>query len=135
MDFLDFFRTRIGKIILLAILAISIIVLLVVFYLFDPEKYVLFPKCPFYTITGLQCPSCGSQRALHSLLHLQIGAALKYNFFLVISLPYATLLVLITWIIPKNKFIKIRSVCYHPFTVNTYIVLLVCWWIFRNLNL
>lgn len=113
--------------------AIPMVALILVFYLFNPEKYVLFPKCPFYIITGLQCPSCGSQRALYSLLHLQIGNALKYNLFLVISVPYAILLILTTWIISENRWQGIRKFCNHPFTIRAYIVMLICWWVLRNL--
>ena len=53
--------------------------LLMIYYWFDPSEIELFPKCPFYMLTGLKCPGCGSQRAIHSLLHLDFIGAIRYN--------------------------------------------------------
>ena len=63
-----------------------------IFYFLDPLECPLFPKCPFLVLTGLECPGCGTQRALHSLLHLHIIDALRYNALLIFSLPYIALL-------------------------------------------
>jgi len=40
-----------------------------VLFLFDPSQYHFYPRCVMYTTTGLLCPGCGSQRALHHLFH------------------------------------------------------------------
>ena len=45
----------------------------------DPSASSGFVPCPFKAITGLDCPFCGSTRALHSLLNGDIGAALSHN--------------------------------------------------------
>jgi len=58
-----------------------------VYYRFNPADH-FFPRCPFLLLTGLKCPGCGSQRALHQLLHLHISGALQANFLLVVSIPY-----------------------------------------------
>ena len=68
------------------LLAVGVVVGL---YFLDPVKYVLMPKCPFKMLTGLSCPGCGIQRAIHALLHGDVAGAVKYNFFLVYSGPYA----------------------------------------------
>ncbi|WP_225974845.1 DUF2752 domain-containing protein [Arachidicoccus ginsenosidivorans] len=47
-----------------------------------------FPKCPFRSLTGLQCPGCGSQRAIHDLLNLDILGAFRENALMVVSIPY-----------------------------------------------
>lgn len=64
-----------------------LIVLAGVFYFIDPAVSDLFPTCLFHKYTGLLCPGCGSQRAIHAMLHGDIERALYYNSLLVISLP------------------------------------------------
>ena len=58
----------------------------------DPAKVPIYPVCVFHAVTGLQCPGCGSLRALHQLLHGDIRAALQFNAMLVVSLPFVTVL-------------------------------------------
>lgn len=72
---------------LLALLALLITAALL-YGLYSPEHSALFPKCIFLRLTGLQCPGCGSQRAIHALLNIEIGKAISYNAPLVLSLPY-----------------------------------------------
>ena len=67
---------------------ISIILLGIILFFIDPEYSAFIPKCPFRWFTGLDCPACGSQRAIHQLLHLNIKGAFGYNPFLILSLPY-----------------------------------------------
>jgi hypothetical protein len=51
----------------------------VVLYVFDPATTSWFPACPFRALTGWSCPGCGTLRALHALLHLDIQSALRAN--------------------------------------------------------
>jgi hypothetical protein len=57
------------------------------FFVFDPTQVAIFPQCVFHQLTGLDCPGCGAQRALHQLLHGHIVAALRLNAMFVLSLP------------------------------------------------
>jgi hypothetical protein len=66
--------------------AVAIAGSLLYFYL-DPSYNKLFPPCPFYSITGLFCPGCGSQRAFHDLLHGNIAASAGHNLLFVAALP------------------------------------------------
>ncbi|HPO14018.1 MAG TPA: DUF2752 domain-containing protein [Candidatus Hydrogenedentes bacterium] len=52
---------------------------LLAFYWLDPETHRFFWHCPFHALTGLWCPGCGGQRALHALLHARIAEALSLN--------------------------------------------------------
>lgn len=61
----------------------------VIFFVFDPSRVPMFPQCTFHQITGLDCPGCGAQRALHQLLHGNLIAALRLNAMFVLSLPLA----------------------------------------------
>ncbi|MCB0611045.1 MAG: DUF2752 domain-containing protein [Lewinella sp.] len=58
---------------------------------FNPSASGLFPKCPFRSLTGWQCPGCGSQRAVHYLLNGRIGPAFRANPLMVLSIPYLAL--------------------------------------------
>lgn len=61
------------------------------YYTYDPShrhhKHFGFPKCPFYSATHFYCPGCGSQRAIHQLLHGNVFQAASHNLLLVLSVP------------------------------------------------
>lgn len=44
--------------------------------------------CLIYLRTGIFCPSCGATRAIISLLCADIGAALHYNCYIVLTAPF-----------------------------------------------
>lgn len=73
------------------IVAISLVVLaaiFVYFYRYNPQNHqVFFPYCVFKLHTGWDCVGCGSQRAVHCLLHGEWVQALDYNLLFVMSLP------------------------------------------------
>ena len=52
-----------------------------------PEQATWLPACPFHWTTGLYCPGCGTLRALHQLLHGNLGAALALNPLTVLLAP------------------------------------------------
>ncbi len=58
-----------------------------VYFIFDPTRVPIFPGCLFHELTGLDCPGCGAQRALHQLLHGNLVAAIRLNMMFVVSLP------------------------------------------------
>lgn len=73
----------------LAGLATSVVV--AVLYFFPPAGQVFYPRCIFHSLTGLNCPFCGSLRATHQLLHGNFHEALALNpFFVLAILPVAT---------------------------------------------
>ncbi|MCM1369253.1 MAG: DUF2752 domain-containing protein [Candidatus Amulumruptor caecigallinarius] len=71
------------------VLAVSAVAaIIVLYYIFDPSgEYA--PKCMFRTLTGLDCPGCGSQRMLHALLHGDFKAAWRLNPFIMLMGIYA----------------------------------------------
>jgi hypothetical protein len=56
-------------------------------YWFEPGKTGFFPACPFHTLTGFNCPGCGTTRALHQLLHGNLVAAFELNPLTILLLP------------------------------------------------
>jgi hypothetical protein len=106
---------------------------IVVYTLFDPNKSVWMPKCPFRLLTGWNCPACGLQRALHALLHGKFAEALSYNYFFVVSIPYVIALFVAEALkrIPRgDNFIRAVE---HPVLARMYIILFIAWGIIRNL--
>lgn len=75
-----------GGRVLLWVLLFSIVI--AVYYMVNPEGVWWFPKCGLYQMTGLKCPICGAQRALHQILHGNILAAVRLNYFLPFTLLY-----------------------------------------------
>jgi len=104
-----------------------------ILYFFNPENTIWLPKCPFYLLTGFQCPACGTQRAIYHLLHFNLQKAFYYNPFMLISMPYATALVVVTWFNPKGRLDKIKNLCYNSTVVYIYLILIILWWIIRNM--
>ncbi len=64
--------------------------LAVLFFFLDPGEHALFPRCPFHLLTGYYCPGCGSQRAIHNLLHLDFAGAAGNN---VLVIPTVALVI------------------------------------------
>ena len=56
-------------------------------FLFEPGQTGFFPTCPFHTLTGFNCPGCGTTRALHQLLHGNVVAAFELNPLTILLLP------------------------------------------------
>jgi hypothetical protein len=59
-----------------------------VLYRFNPSQYGFYPRCVFNLVTGLLCPGCGAQRALHQLVHGHILIACRCNLLLMLALPW-----------------------------------------------
>lgn len=57
-------------------------------FFFQPGRTGIFPSCPFHTLTGLNCPGCGTARGLHQLLHGNLVAAFELNPLMVLALPF-----------------------------------------------
>lgn len=58
----------------------------------NPEYSKFFPKCFLYKFTGIQCPGCGTGRAIYNLLNGNIKTAFLYNPLLFLAIP--TLIIL-----------------------------------------
>ena len=77
----------IGRVLLLACGLVLGAAGLLYYFAFDPNQFSIFPPCVFHEMTGLDCPGCGGQRALHQLLHGHVIAAIRLNAMFVLSLP------------------------------------------------
>ena len=58
-------------------------------HLRDPHRSGAWGYCPFKLLTGLDCPLCGSLRAVSDLSNGQVAAAASSNLLLVLLVPAA----------------------------------------------
>ena len=104
----------------------------VIYGLLDPARHAIFPKCPFLMLTGgLRCPGCGSQRAVHALLHLEFKEAFLYNPLVIISIPFLLLLSLAA--ITKDTSPKFYDRVNSSLLTKILLVIILIWWVFRNI--
>ena len=113
---------------------IFVVIILVVvgyYFLLNPyEQDYFFISCPFYQISGYQCPGCGSQRAFHELLHLRIFEAIKQNVLFVLAIPYV--LVIFYTSFHQEKYRKLRQMLMGNKTLLILLVVAILFGIFRN---
>ena len=87
----------------------------------NPAEHSFFPRCPFYVVTGLKCPGCGTTRAIHAALNGRFLDAIALNPILVIAVP----LVIVLLVFPGVA--RSKYVGYGVFAAT------VSYWIIRNL--
>src|SRR2546426_3538794 len=102
-----------------------------VLYRFDPMQHRFYPVCPFHLLTGLQCPGCGSLRALHALTHGRVMDSLHMNALLVLTLPY------LGFVAARGVARALRAEPRREFFVSArwiwaYLAVAVAFWILRN---
>jgi len=114
---------------LLAILAVGAVLL----YFLDPMEQKFMPKCMFKTVTGLNCPGCGFQRAMHALLHGRLSEALHYNLFLAIGIPYLAAVFSANALLQGEKRAKVLNVLEGRLMAWFYVVTFIIWFIVRNI--
>lgn len=102
------------------------------YYAVDPSHSAWLPQCPFHALTGWECPACGGQRALHALLHGRLGEAVRFNLFLVVSVPY--FLAVVWTSLDRGRVAgRLRPIVQHRWVAYAYCVLFALWWVVRNL--
>jgi len=120
------------KYLIYAIMAtILVAVIVYMYYQYDPSYSSLAPKCIVRQLTGYDCPSCGVQRAIHSLLHLDVERAFWLNPFIFVVAPYIVLLILTT-LCKGEVFCRMRQYVQRRVVVYSYIALYFIWWVVRN---
>lgn len=63
----------------------------------DPHDSGSWGYCPFKLLTGLDCPGCGSLRAVNDLTHGDLVGAASSNLLLVVAIPVVVVLWLL-WV-------------------------------------
>lgn len=128
MDFW-LYKSKLGKIALLTALLGCFVL---IFFFFNPATE-LFVPCPFYLITGFYCPGCGSQRAIHLLLHGDILGAFRFNPLMVLTLPiliYGLGTTMTNWIFGTSYRFMLF---YNKLFIFGFFGLALIYWVLRNL--
>lgn len=115
-------------------LGVVFVGILLLYFFNNPSNSRYFPQCPFLTATGYYCTGCGSQRALHDLLHLDIIGVAKHN---LLFFP-AFLLIAYHWVrscAPAKGKESLPDLIYHPKTPMVLFIIITLFTIFRNINL
>lgn len=114
------------------IIAVVLVILTAVYFVYDPSSPgpVRFPRCPFLVLTGLKCPGCGSQRALHALLSFNWSDVVKYNAMFVLVIPYLILFGIGLW--KKDEYPEFHNILNSYFSCILIGMIIIGWWILRN---
>lgn len=113
-------------------LLILVPVIIGLFFFINPEKGGVFPECIFHKITGYYCPGCGSQRAFHAFLHLDVRGVLRNNLLFLpggAAVTYGILLPVVNRVFHKNY----PNVLYNKWTPLLFFAIIVAFGILRNL--
>lgn len=102
----------------------------VLYFTLDPSTNY-FPRCMFHELTGLQCPGCGSQRALHSLLTGDFAAAWHYNALFILEIPLLILLVA-AWYL-RTRIPSLHRVLNSRSVILTVLTIIILWTVIRNI--
>lgn len=104
-----------------------------IYFSYNPSENSFFIPCPFHYITGFFCPGCGSQRAVHLLLHGDVVGAFRFNPLMVLTLPvliYGMTITIANWIFETKYRLMLF---YSNLFIFGYFGLAILYWILRNL--
>jgi len=110
---------------------VAAMVLGTIYFAVDPSSSSLFPRCTFLSLTGYKCPGCGSQRAIHALLHGDIVGAFKYNALLLIAIPWIAVCLLAETQRTRNP--RLYARINAPRLIWIFLALVIVWWVVRNI--
>ena len=105
------------------------LVLVTLYYALEPSSGSL-PSCLLLRLTSFRCPGCGTQRAVHALLHGNFAQGIAYNYSLLFTIPVLSLYIGdVLW---GGKMPRLRAFLHHPIVILLLVLILLAWWILRN---
>lgn len=109
------------------------VALIIFYFIADPATSRIMPKCIFHSVTGLDCPGCGSQRLIHALLHGDLAAAFRANALLFIMLPVIPAMVWLEF--TRNRHLRIYRAIHSRLSLIIISSVIIAWTVIRNLNI
>ncbi|MCB0976961.1 MAG: DUF2752 domain-containing protein [Acidimicrobiales bacterium] len=89
------------------------------------------PLCPLKAVTGLDCPFCGSLRAVQDLVHGDLAGAADHNVLFVASLPFLAI-AWVSWLVRSSSGDDQRPVA-PRWLLPTFLVAATAFAVLRNL--
>lgn len=100
---------------------------------YRPEGSSLPVACPVHALTGLDCPGCGSTRALGALVRLDPVAAFDHNLLAPIALVVLTVAWL-RWVRAAWTGLPVPDLARGPAAISALGVTVVAFAVVRNLD-
>ena len=120
---------RIKRRSIVVIAFLVVVAMLSVYFYFDPNDSVFFPRCVVKQLTGYDCPGCGSQRAIHALLHGDIVTAWRYNALMLLLLPLSLMLAVAE--LYQQRFPRLYNILYSRWSILGILAVIIVWTIGR----
>ena len=86
-----------------------VIVLLFVLYKYNPITSGIYPRCVSYSLFSINCPGCGTLRAIHHLFNGEIIHSIKSNILIYITIVYMLVRSLISKLREQSFIINFSS--------------------------
>lgn len=100
------------------------------YYTHDPSEGA-GAKCTFKLLSGYDCPGCGSQRALHAMLHGEIAQAWHFNPMVFFAVPLAAYYFIVE--AGRRRWPRLHAASVKPVIIIAIFIAIVAYWIGRNL--
>jgi hypothetical protein len=98
----------------------------------NPNVAGSYPICPFHAMTGLDCPGCGATRGLYELVNGNVIGVADSNLLLAVALPFLVWRYLRWTAVRAGRAQPIARLA-PPFVLIAVVVLVVAFWIVRNI--
>ena len=82
-------------------------------------------------LTGYKCPGCGTQRAIHALLHGDVAGAFRYNALLLVAIPWIALCLYAESRRLRNP--RLYALLNAPLLIWLFLAMVLLWWLLRNI--
>ena len=115
----------------IVLVLVALLVFGVIYFAIDPSTSWLFPRCTFLSLTGYKCPGCGTQRAIHALLHGDVAGAFKYNALLLVAIPWIALCLYAESRRLRNP--RLYARLNAPLLIWLFLAMVLLWWLLRNI--
>ncbi|MCF0181002.1 MAG: DUF2752 domain-containing protein [Muribaculaceae bacterium] len=115
---------------IIVVIVVAAVLAVTIYFNFDPSESRFFPKCFFFQFTGYKCPGCGSQRAIHAMLHGDIATAWHFNAAMLLLLPLLVTLLIAE--VKRKSWPRFYGFLNSMSMIWLVLVLLVLWGVLRN---